>query len=61
MRRGLREEKQRLYAKGQVALDAFLEARRDYNEVVRDFLEALTRHRRDGFKLNTALGQRLVH
>jgi outer membrane protein, heavy metal efflux system len=59
--RELRDEKQRLYAKGQVGLDAFLEARRDYNEVVRDYLEASVRHRRDGFKLNTAVGQRLVH
>ncbi|HTU17292.1 MAG TPA: TolC family protein [Gemmataceae bacterium] len=59
--RTLRDEKQRLYAKGQVALDAFLEARRDYNEVVRDYLEALVHRRRDGFKLDTAVGQRLVY
>lgn len=58
--RNLRDEKHRLYEKGQVGLDAFLEARRDYNEVVRDYLEALVRCRRDGFKLNTAVGQRLV-
>jgi cobalt-zinc-cadmium efflux system outer membrane protein len=58
--RSLRDEKQRLYASGQVGLDAFLEARKDYNEVVRDYLEVLTRQRRDGFKLNTALGQHFV-
>jgi cobalt-zinc-cadmium efflux system outer membrane protein len=58
--RSLREEKQRLYASGQVGLDVFLEARKDYNEVVRDYIEALARQRRDGFKLNTALGQRFV-
>lgn len=58
--RSYRDEKQRLYAAGQVGLDAFLEARKDYNDVVRDYLEALVRHRRDGAKLNTALGQRVV-
>jgi cobalt-zinc-cadmium efflux system outer membrane protein len=58
--RSLREEKRRLYEKGQVGLDAYLEARRDYNEVVRDYLEALARQRRDAFKLNTAAGQRIL-
>jgi cobalt-zinc-cadmium efflux system outer membrane protein len=58
--RSLRDEKQKLYAKGQVGLDAFLEARKDYNEVVRDYLDALARHRRDALKINTVVGQRIL-
>lgn len=58
--RSLRQEKQRLYANAQVGFDVILEARKDYNEIVRDYLEALVRQRRDEFKLNTALGQRFV-
>jgi cobalt-zinc-cadmium efflux system outer membrane protein len=58
--RGLRDQKQQLYARGLVGLDAFLEARRDYNEVVRDYLDSLARHRRDALKLNTAVGQRIL-
>lgn len=59
--RNLRDEKQRLYAKGLVGLDGFLEARKNYNEVVRDYLDALASRYRDGFKLNTAVGQRISH
>jgi cobalt-zinc-cadmium efflux system outer membrane protein len=58
--RSLRDAKQELYAKGQAGLDEVLQARKDYNDVVRDYLEALVTHRRDGFKLNTALGQRVI-
>ncbi len=58
--RNLRDEKHRLYAKGQVGLNAFLEACKDYNDVVRDYLDALARHRRDALQLNTAVGQRLL-
>ena len=58
--RSLRDEKQQLYAKGQVGLDAFLEARKDYNEVVRDYLDVLARQRRDALKVNTAIGQRIL-
>jgi cobalt-zinc-cadmium efflux system outer membrane protein len=58
--RSLREQKQRLYQQGQAGLDVYLEARKDYNEVVREYLEALARQRRAAFKLNTAVGQRIV-
>ncbi len=58
--RSLRDEKYRLYSKGQVGLDTFLEARKDYNDVVRDYLEVLARHLRDALQLNTAVGQRLL-
>jgi hypothetical protein len=58
--RTLRDQKQQLYVRGQVGLDAFLEARKEYNDVVRDYLDALARQRRDAFKLTTAVGQRLL-
>ena len=58
--RRLRDENYRLYAKGQVGLVAFLEAQREYNDVVRQYLQALVRHRRDMLRLNTAIGQRVV-
>jgi cobalt-zinc-cadmium efflux system outer membrane protein len=58
--RSLRDDKQRLYEKGQVGFDAFLEARKDYNEVVRDYLDVLVRLRRDALKVNTAVGQRIL-
>jgi hypothetical protein len=33
---------------------------KEYNDVVRDYLDALARQRRDAFKLTTAVGQRLL-
>ena len=33
---------------------------KDYNNVVRQYLETAVRHRRSGLRLNTALGQRIV-
>jgi cobalt-zinc-cadmium efflux system outer membrane protein len=41
------------------ALD-FLEAQRDYNEVVRKYRDALVRHRRSMLDLNTAVGTRVL-
>jgi cobalt-zinc-cadmium efflux system outer membrane protein len=58
--RRLREQKYRLFTKGQEGLVAYLEALRDYNEVVRQYLEALVRHRRDALRLNTVVGQRVT-
>ncbi len=56
----VREEKYRLFVSGQKNLDAVLEAERDYDEIVGQYLEALVRHRRAMLKLNTAVGQRLL-
>lgn len=58
--RSVREDKTRLYATGQAAIDALLTAQRDYNETVRQYWEALTRHRRSMLELNSAVGQRLL-
>ena len=53
-------DKYRLYASGQQAIDGFLTAQRDYNETLRQYWEALTRHRRGMLELNSAVGQRLL-
>lgn len=58
--RGVLDEKQRLFSSGREGQDALLAARKDYNDVVRQYSEALLRHRRDMLKLNTAVGQRLL-
>lgn len=58
--RRLRGEKHRLFAAGQESLVSFLEAQRQYNEVVRQYLDTLVRHRRNMLRLNTAVGQRVM-
>jgi cobalt-zinc-cadmium efflux system outer membrane protein len=48
------------YEKGQVDVVAYLNARREYNDVVRQYRDLLVQHRRSMLKLNTAVGRRLV-
>jgi cobalt-zinc-cadmium efflux system outer membrane protein len=54
------EEKERLVATGNAAPDVFLAARKDHNEVIRKYGEALLLHRRAMLRLNTAIGQRIL-
>ena len=54
------DEKERSVASGIAGRDVMLSARKDYNDVARQYGEALLRHRRDMLKLNTAVGQRLL-
>ncbi len=56
----IRAERLRGYSEGKESLNGFLEARKDYGEMVRRYLEALVRHRRAMLKLNTAVGQRVL-
>jgi cobalt-zinc-cadmium efflux system outer membrane protein len=58
--RDIRDDKYRLYTSGNEAVDAYLIAQREYNDVVRQYWEALTRHRRAMLELNTAVGQRIL-
>jgi cobalt-zinc-cadmium efflux system outer membrane protein len=53
-------EKQRLFDSGREGIDVLLTARKDYYDVVRQYREALFRHRRAMLHLNTAVGQRLL-
>lgn len=55
-----REDLRRLYAEGQENLDVYLNAQRDYNDVVRQYRDTLIRHRRAMLALNTAVGVRVL-
>ena len=56
----VRDEKHRLYAKGQVGVEVALSAQRDYIAVRRQYIQTLVRHRRSMLQLNTAVSQRLL-
>jgi len=58
--RRLRDQKYTLYTQGQENIVSYLNAQRDYNEVVRQYRDALIRHRRSMLRLNTAVGQRVL-
>jgi cobalt-zinc-cadmium efflux system outer membrane protein len=58
--RRLRDQKYMLYAQGQENIVTYLNAQRDYNEVVRQYRDTLVRHRRSMLRLNTAVGQRIL-
>ena len=57
--RHVRDVKYGLLTKGQERVLAFLDAQREYNEIVRQYRETLVRRRRSILKLNTVVGQRL--
>jgi outer membrane protein, heavy metal efflux system len=58
--RRMRDAKYRLYTQGQGSVLTYLEGQRQFNEVVRQYLDALIRHRRSMLRLNTAVGQRIL-
>lgn len=49
-----------LYRQGQVPLLSYLNAQRDYGDLVRQYRDMLVRHRRSMLELNTAVGQRVL-
>jgi outer membrane protein, heavy metal efflux system len=51
---------QRLYLGGEVNLVVFLQAQRDYQDTVKQYLDTVIRHRRAMLALNTVLGQRIL-
>lgn len=51
---------QELYESGQENLAFYLNAQRDYNEIVRQYRDTLVRHRRNMLNLNTVVGQRVL-
>ena len=55
----LRDSK-RLFESGESDVIIYLNARRDYNDTARQYLDALVAHRRSMLDLNTALGQRIL-
>jgi cobalt-zinc-cadmium efflux system outer membrane protein len=58
--RRLRDQKYTLYEQGQENIITYLNAQRDYNDVVRQYRDTLVRHRRSMLRLNTAVGQRIL-
>ena len=50
----------RLYRGGEVDAVAYLQARQEYNAVVRQYRDLLVRHRRSMLTLNTAVGHRVL-
>lgn len=58
--RQVRDSVLRLYRGGEVDALAYLNAQRDYNEVVRQYRDMLVRHRRSMLDLNTTVGHRVL-
>jgi cobalt-zinc-cadmium efflux system outer membrane protein len=58
--RSIHEEKLRRRMAGTENILAYFEAQREYNDVVRQYLEASVQLRRSALRLNTAVGQRIV-
>jgi cobalt-zinc-cadmium efflux system outer membrane protein len=56
----LRDLRYSLYAQGQEGIVTYLNAQRDYNEVVRQYRDTLIRHRRSMLRLNTVVGERIL-
>ena len=50
----------RLYTGGEVNLVIYLNAQREFNDLVKQYLDTLNRHRRSMLSLNTVLGQRVL-
>jgi cobalt-zinc-cadmium efflux system outer membrane protein len=53
-------DSRRLYVGGEKDVTYFLIAQRDYNDLIKQFLDTTIRHRRSMLALNTVLGQRIL-
>lgn len=58
--RRVRDSAFRRFQGGETSAIEYLEAQKDYNEVVRQYRDALVRHRRSMLDLNTAVGVRVL-
>ncbi len=56
----VKEDTYRLYIGGEVNLVGYLDAQREYNETIKQYLDTMARHRRSMLNLNTVLGQRIL-
>ena len=50
----------KLFSRGGSEVVAYLNARREYNDVVREYRDLLVRHRRSMLALNAAVGLRIL-
>ena len=53
-------DSKRLFESGELNVIDYLNARRDYNDTARTYLDSLVQHRRSMLILNTVLGQRIM-
>lgn len=58
--RRIRDDKLRLFKAQTENVLSYLSAQKDYNDVIRQYIDAAVRHRRSALHLNTAVGQRIV-
>src|SRR5262249_33207211 len=56
----MRDAAFRLYTQGETGVLDYLEAQLAFNEVVKQYRDALVRHRRAILDLNTAVGERVL-
>jgi cobalt-zinc-cadmium efflux system outer membrane protein len=56
----LHEDKLRLFTQGEEDAVSYLGARREFNDVVRQYRDSLIRHRRSTLRLNTVVGRRVM-
>ncbi len=56
----VKDDTYRLFQGGEVSNINYLNAQRDYNEVIKQYRDYLARHRRSMLSLNTAIGVRLL-
>ena len=56
----IRDSVSELYSRGEKGVLDVLEAQRAHNEIIRQYRDALIRHRRSMLRLNTAVGQRVL-
>jgi len=56
----VRDDTLRLYQGGEVNVVAYLNAQREYQDTVKQYLDTVVRHRRAMLALNTVLGQRIL-
>ena len=53
-------DSKRLFLAGEISVIELINARKDYNDIARQYLDALVAHRRSMLDLNTAVGQRIL-
>ena len=58
--KSIREDTKQLYIRGEVNVVILLNAQREYQNVVKQYLDTAVRHRRAMLTLNTAVGQRIL-
>ncbi len=58
--RRIRDASVNLLRQGEISALDYLNAQREYNEVVRQYRDSLIRHRRAMLKLNTMVGARIL-